>query len=69
MSTTDDEECKWMLPMNESRSSEKACQEESEMILVASMPGTNEPAAFIRVNERLKSKKRERGRLFDERLS
>jgi len=58
MPTTDDEECKWMLPMNESRPSEKP----TEMILVASMTGTNEPAVFTRVIERLNSKKKERER-------
>lgn len=42
---TTDEECKWMLPMNESRSSEKPA-EKREMILVASMPGTNKPCGF-----------------------
>lgn len=59
MPTTDDEECKWMLPMNESKPSEKP----AEMILVASMSGTNKSAAFIRVIERLKPKKRESERM------
>jgi len=61
MLTTDDEKYKWMLPMNESRSSEKSA-EKREMILVASMPVQISPAAFIRVIERLKPKKRERER-------
>lgn len=67
MPTTDDDECKWMLPMNESRSKVYREEREKEMILVASMP-----AAFIRVIERLKPKKREREKLrkddFDEQL-
>lgn len=57
----DDEECKWMLPMNESKPSEKL--DEKREILIASMSGINEPAAFIRVIEEIKAqeeRKRER---------
>lgn len=51
-----------MLLMNESRPSEKSV----ELILIASMPDTNKPAASIRVIERLNLEKSEDD--FDGRL-
>lgn len=43
--------------------SQRPNKKPAEMILVASVPGTNKPAAFIRAIERLKPKKRERERM------
>lgn len=60
--TTDDEECKWMLPiLNEPRLSEK-----SETISIESMPvGKNDSAAFTRMIERLNPEEK-KDNFFDE---
>ncbi|KAL6263399.1 hypothetical protein P5V15_006190 [Pogonomyrmex californicus] len=52
--------CKWMLPMNELRPSEKSME-----ILITSMPDVKKSAAFTRVIERLNPEKREREDYFD----